>query len=70
MSLRNCSACVVAVIVIALIVLDGTRLRSQAILPNDATVYGWLVQVVMSELPRTKTLLRPFHTSRQTTLKA
>jgi hypothetical protein len=69
MSLRNCW-CVVAVIVIALIVLDGTRLRSQAILSNDATVCGWRDQVVISKLPRTNTLLRPIHTSRQTTLKA
>ena len=69
MSLRNCS-CVVAVIVIALMVLDGTRLHSRAILSNEATICGWRVQVVMAELTRTITLLRPFHTSRQTTLKA
>ena len=71
MSLRNCS-CVVAAIMIDLIVLDGTCLGSQAILSNDsdATVCGWRVQVVMAELSERILLLRPFHTSRQTTLKA
>ena len=39
MSLRNCS-CVVAVIVVALIVFDGTRLRSQAIVSTLRYVVG------------------------------